>query len=81
MSAPVFYSYAYPQPPGFAEAPVRPNAAFYSPEFGEFMLPYDDIRHAAAPDDILLEFLQTTYEAAAKLAHWDRPGLERRRPG
>lgn len=72
-----FYSYAYPAPPGFAEAPVRPEAAFYHPDLGEFLLPYDAVREAASPDAFLLEFLQTTYEAAADLGGWDRAALER----
>ena len=77
MEQPIFYSYAYPQPPGFAEAPVRPEAAFYNRDFGEFILSYDAVRHAASPDEALLDFLQSTYEAAATLAHWDRAALER----
>jgi hypothetical protein len=77
MEQPVFYSYAYPQPAGFGEVPVRPAAALYNRDFGEFILPYDDVRHAAAPDEALLDFLQSTYEAAATLAHWDRAELER----
>jgi len=74
---PAFYSYAYPQPAGFAAAPVRPEAAFYSSELGEFILPYDAVRQAASPDSVLLEFLQTTYEAAADLGQWDRLALEK----
>ena len=76
---PAFYSYAYPTPSGFAAAPVRPAAAFFSQEFGEFVLPYDHVRTSATPDATLLEFLQSTYEAAADLARWDRPALERSR--
>lgn len=72
-----FYSYAYPEPAGFAEAPVRPAEAFYHPELREFLLPYDAVRQSASPDDTLLEFLQTTYEASANLAGWDRAALER----
>jgi hypothetical protein len=74
---PAFYAYAYPEPPGFAEAPVRPTAAFYSRELREFVLPYDAVRTAAAPDDVLLEFVQATYEAAADRGGWDRRALER----
>jgi hypothetical protein len=77
MEQPIFYSYAYPQPAGFGEAALRPAAAFYSRELGEFVLPYDAVRQAASPDDALLDFLQSTYEAAATLAHWDRAALER----
>lgn len=74
---PAFYSYAYPQPAGFAAASARPDAAFYSSELGEFILPYEAVRQADSPDGVLLEFLQTTYEAAADLAKWDRASLER----
>ena len=74
---PIFYSYAYAEPAGFKDAPVRPEAAFYAREMGEFILPYDAVRQAAAPDETLLDFLQSTYEAAATLAHWDRAALER----
>jgi hypothetical protein len=77
LSEPVFYAYAYPQPDGFARARVAPAAAYYSASFGEFLLPYDAIRQAAAPDDLLLEFLQSTYQAAADLGRWDRAALER----
>jgi hypothetical protein len=74
---PAFYSYAYPEPPGFAGAAVKPGEAFYSGDLKEFLLPYDAVRKAASPDDALLEFLQTTYEAAAGLGHWERASLER----
>jgi hypothetical protein len=74
----VFYSYAYPEPTGFAEARVAPEAAFYSRDLREFMLPYDAVRESASPDDTLLTFLQSTYEAAADLAKWNRASLERR---
>lgn len=73
-----FYSYAYPEPAGFAGAPVRPAGAFYSKDLREFILPYDVVRQAESPDETLLEFLQSTYEAAATLAHWDRKSLESR---
>lgn len=71
-----FYSYAYPAPEGFAAAKVEPAAALFSKELGEFLLPYDAVRSAREPDATLMEFLQTTYEAAANLAKWDRRGLE-----
>lgn len=74
---PAFYAYAYPEPPGFGEAPAVPAAAFYSPELREFILPYDAVRQAAAPDDDLLAFLHSTYAAAADLGGWDRAALER----
>jgi uncharacterized protein DUF5996 len=72
-----FYSYAYPEPAGFAAVRPAPAAAFYSSEMREFFLPYDAVRESAAPDETLLEFLQTTYEAAANLGGWDRAALER----
>jgi hypothetical protein len=72
-----FYSYAYPEPPGFSGAPLKPAAAFYSADLREFILPYDAVRQSESPDDTLLAFLQTTYEAAANLADWDRKALER----
>jgi len=80
---PAFYSYAYPAPEGLAAAPIRPDAAFFHQELGEFILPYDAVRQAEAPDAMLLEFLQTTYEAAADLARWDRATLDcpQGRPG
>jgi hypothetical protein len=73
---PAFYSYAYPAPPGFDAAPVRPAAAFFGRELGEFLLPYDAVRTADDPDAALLEFLQSTYDAAADLGHWDRAALD-----
>jgi hypothetical protein len=73
---PAFYSYAYPQPPGFAEAHVKPEAAFWSNELSEFILPYDAVRTANDPEGTLMAFLQSTYEAAADLAKWDRAELE-----
>jgi hypothetical protein len=73
---PAFYSYAYPEPPGFRTTPVQPKAAFFSEALGEFILPYDAVRTADAPDQALLEFLQSTYEAAANAAKWDRDALE-----
>jgi Family of unknown function (DUF5996) len=78
VSHPVFYSYAYPQPDGFAEERVRPREAYWSTDLKEFMLPYDVVRTSEDPDVVLLEFLQSTYEAAATLAKWDREALERR---
>jgi len=72
-----FYSYAYPAPAGFSTAPLKPSAAFYSADLGEFILPYDAVRQSESPDGTLLDFLQSTYEAAANLAQWDRGSLER----
>jgi hypothetical protein len=77
---PAFYSYAYPQPAGFAAAPVLPDGAFYSTDFGEFILPYDLVRTSQDPDATLMAFLQSTYAAAADLAGWDRSALERAIP-
>ena len=71
-----FYSYAYPQPPGFSEARVEPDVAYYDESFGEFLLPYAAVREAEDPDAMLLRFFQSTYEAAADLAGWDRAALE-----
>jgi hypothetical protein len=71
-----FYSYAYPQPAGFSAARVEPDAASYDEGLGEFILPYAAVREAEDPDGVLLRFLQSTYEAAADLAHWDRAALE-----
>ncbi len=73
---PAFYSYAYPAPEGFAAAKVQPEAAFLSKELGEFILPYDAVRTAREPEAALMEFLQSTYEAAADLAKWERKELE-----
>jgi hypothetical protein len=73
---PAYYAYAYPEPANFASAPLRPDAAFYSNELHEFVLPYDAVRTASDPDETLLDFFQSTYEAAANLASWDRAALE-----
>ncbi len=77
MPEPAFYAYAAPEPAGLKSARVGPAGAFYSADFGEFLLRYEDVRTATSPRDALLEFLQTTYEAAAALAHWNRGELER----
>lgn len=74
---PAFYSYVYPEPPGFSSSQVRPAEAGYNAEFHEFILPYDVVRQAPLPDATLLEFLQDSYAAAADLGHWDRAALER----
>jgi hypothetical protein len=71
-----FYSYAYPAPQGFAGASVQPAEAFFSKELGEFILPYDAVRTAREPERALMDFLQSTYAAAAGLAQWDRAALE-----
>jgi len=76
IKAPSYYSYAYPAPKGFAEERVQPDAASFNVEMGEFLLPYEAVRTSADPDSTLLMFLQSTYEAAANLAKWDRAFLE-----
>jgi hypothetical protein len=77
IKAPAFYSYAAPEPAGFAEQKVRPQAAYYHPQLKEFLLMYDDVRAAASPKAALMEFLRSTYDAAANLGKWDRKALER----
>ena len=77
VAEPAFYAYAYPEPEGYRERRVRPDAASYSAEAREFILPYEAVRRSADPDDALLQFLQSTYDAAADLGRWDRAALER----
>ena len=81
MPEAAFYAYAYPQPPGFGKAALEPKSAFWNEEFGEFILPYDAIRQEPDADAKILEFLESTYAAAADLGDWDRAGLERRSGG
>ena len=76
VNEPVFYTYAYPEPQGFKDFPIRPPEAFYHNEMSEFVLPYDVVRTTKSPDEVLLSFLQSTYEAAATCANWDRRALE-----
>jgi len=71
-----YYSYAYPTPAGFSEREIKPKEAFYSAEAGEFLLPYEAMRTAPSPEKTLLDFLQSTYEAAAEAGRWDRAALE-----
>jgi len=78
LGEPAFYSYAYPEPPGFKDYPIQPREAYYHNDIGEFILPYEAVRTSPRPDETLLAFLQTTYEAAAELARWDRAALERK---
>src|SRR5439155_12138434 len=80
MPTPIFYSYAYPEPMGFAEAKVRLDAAWYQPKLREFISPYDTVRTAESPDEILLDFAQSTYDAASKLGKWDRDALREVKP-
>jgi hypothetical protein len=72
-----FYAYAAPEPAGFGAAQVKPEAAFYSAEVNEFFLPYDAVRKSPSPEKALMDFCQSTYEAGANLAGWDRKALER----
>jgi hypothetical protein len=76
LGEPAFYAYTYPEPPGFAQYPIQPAAAYYHPDLREFILPYEAVRTSGAWDEVLLSFFQTTYEAGANLGHWDRSGLE-----
>lgn len=78
---PAFYSYTAPAPPGLLAASLRPSSAWYSPDKGLFLLRYDDVRSAEAPEGVVQEFLQSTYEAGATLAQWDREALERIQSG
>ena len=80
MPTPIFYSYAYPAPPGFAEAKISPDAAFYDTKLREFVLPHDAVRSAESPDEVLLDFAQSSYDAASKLGKWDRDALEEKKP-
>ena len=77
VTEPAFYAYARPEPPGLAAAPVRPAAAYYSHELADFILPYETARSAPRPDDAVLEFYQSVYDAAADRARWDRAALDR----
>ncbi|MEM7138000.1 MAG: DUF5996 family protein [Myxococcota bacterium] len=76
LGFPAFYSYAYPMPQAFGEQPVAPDEAYFNADLGEFLLPYDAVRTAADPDHTLLAFLQSTYDAAARLGSWDRGALD-----
>jgi len=76
VKEPAFFSYAAPQPSGFSKAPVRPAAASYNTDLLQFLLRYDDVRGAASPRQALLDFCQSTYEAAATLGKWNRAELE-----
>jgi hypothetical protein len=80
MPAPIFYSYAYPEPPGFAQAQMKPASASYNSQLREWTLPYDSVRTAASPDETLLQFAQSTYDAASLLGKWDRAALEEKKP-
>jgi hypothetical protein len=77
LGEPAFYAYTYPEPPGYAQYPIQPAAAYYHTDLKEFILPYEAVRTSGAWDQVLLSFFQTTYEAGANLADWDRATLER----
>jgi hypothetical protein len=77
IDAPVYYAYAAPEPAGFKEAAARPTQAYYSKELSEFLLPYDEVRRAPSPRAALLDFMQSTYDAGAQLAQWNRAELDR----
>ena len=77
VDEPAFFAYAYPEPQGFKDYPIQPTEAFYHTGMREFLVPYDVVRTAKSPDEVLLSFLQSTYEAAATCAKWDRRALER----
>jgi hypothetical protein len=74
---PALYAYAAPEPAGFADAPIKPDSAYYHRELGEFILPYDAVRNAPSPEQMIRDFVASTYEAGATLAQWDRAALER----
>ena len=78
VTAPAYYAYAAPEPDGFPKAPIQPGGAFYNPQTSGFILFHDDVRTADSPDDVLMSFLQSTYEGGANQAKWDRAALERR---
>ena len=80
IPTPVFYSYAYPEPPGFAGAKVQPPEVYYESKLREFILPYDAVRTDEKPDEVLLDFAQSAYDAASKLGRWDRDALEEKKP-
>ena len=77
VEEPAFYAYAYPEPQGFKDYPIQPSNAFYHKGISEFLLPYEVVRTSNSHDEVLLDFLQSTYEAAATCANWDRLALER----
>lgn len=80
MPQALFYSYAYPEPAGFSQAKVKPDGASYNTQLREFTLSYDAVRTAKSPDDALLDFAQSTYDAASSLGNWDRAALEEKKP-
>jgi len=80
MPTALFYSYAYPEPAGFPQAKIKPDAASYNSMLREFILPYQAVRTAKSPDAALLDFAESTYDAASTLGKWDRAALEEKKP-
>ncbi len=76
----LYFAYAYPEPPGYREAPVSPRGARYESELGKWVVPYEEVRRSSAPDSTLTQFLQSSYDACSKLGHWDRAALQFERP-
>jgi hypothetical protein len=74
---PAFYAYSYPEPPGYPARSIEPSGAYYDTQAREFLLPYDTLRSAPEPAEMLLRFFQSAYEAAADLGTWERASLER----
>jgi hypothetical protein len=72
-----YYCYIYPEPPGYKTVPVKPARAYYNHDFGEFILPYSAVQQSSEPSQVLMDFLHSTYDAAADLANWDRHNLEK----
>jgi uncharacterized protein DUF5996 len=77
VAEPAFYAYTRPEPPGLESATIRPAAAYYSRDLADFILPYEAVRSASSPDEAVLEFYQSAYDAGANLARWDRAALDR----
>jgi ATPase subunit of ABC transporter with duplicated ATPase domains len=77
LPQPAFFAYTYPEPAGCREAAIQPDAAYYHLELSEFILPYEEVRSAASPDRMILDFFQSSYEVGATLGGWDRAALER----
>jgi Family of unknown function (DUF5996) len=80
VQAPSFFAYTFPEPPGCSDATIQPDTAFYHPDLSEFVLPYDEVRMSGSPEQLILDFFQSTYEVGATLAGWNRAGLERPDP-
>jgi len=77
VAEPAFYAYTRPEPAALGSATIRPTAAYYSRELSDFILPYEAVRSTSSPDELVLDFFQSTYEAGANLAQWDRAALDR----